>query len=252
MQIYLCLARLKFKKQYPINKIKSNYRFFKRIPALLTRRDYFFRLDCKISDIRFGSEYGGWNVVDKILNSKSIIYSFGIGEDITFDLDFIKKVGANVHAFDPTPKSLEFIKNQILPQQLIIHEYALSDYDGELTLYPPKNSNHVSYSTISKYEMDCGSKFPVRKLSTIMNQLQHDKIDLLKMDIEGAEYDVIENLITSNIKPCQLLIEFHHRFLSFGIEKTKAAISSLKSNGYKIFYVSDTGEEICFIHCDSI
>jgi len=34
----------------------------------------------------------------------AVVYSLGIGEDISFDLALIEKYGARVHAFDPTPK----------------------------------------------------------------------------------------------------------------------------------------------------
>ena len=38
------------------------------------------------------------------------------------------------------------------------------------------------------------------------------RIDILKMDIEGAEYDVIDDIINSPVPIAQVLIEFHHRF----------------------------------------
>jgi hypothetical protein len=42
----------------------------------------------------------------------------------------------------------------------------------------------------------------------------------MKMDIEGAEYEVLDGLLSSPIKPTQLLVEFHHRFPGIGLEKT--------------------------------
>lgn len=43
-----------------------------------------------------------------------------------------------------------------------------------------------------------------------MKELSHSVIDILKIDIEGSEYDVIEDLINSKIRPKELLNEFHH------------------------------------------
>jgi len=59
---------------------------------------------------------------------------------------------------------------------------------------------------------------------------------------------VIDDLIASDVKPTQLLIEFHHRFPNVGIQKTKDAIKKLKAYGYQLFSVSATGEEYGFIH----
>lgn len=80
-----------------------------------------------------------------------------------------------------------------------------------------------------------------------MQELGHAHIDLLKMDIEGAEYDVIQDMYNSNIRPGQMLIEFHHRFPGIGISKTKNATKCIKKMGYRLFSVSDAGHEYCYI-----
>lgn len=80
-----------------------------------------------------------------------------------------------------------------------------------------------------------------------MRELGHTHIDIIKMDIEGAEYDVIKDIHNSDIRPKQILVEFHHRFPGVGIKKTKEAIDSLRSIGYKMFSISDTNEEFCFV-----
>ena len=80
-----------------------------------------------------------------------------------------------------------------------------------------------------------------------MNELGHDQIDILKMDIEGAEYEVVEDIRKSEIRPRQILIEFHHRFPGVGIAKTREAIKRIKSMGYYLFSVSPNNKEYGFI-----
>jgi hypothetical protein len=65
--------------------------------------------------------------------------------------------------------------------------------------------------------------------------------------IEGAEYQVIEDLAISHIFPEQILVEFHHRFPNVGLRKTKKAMKTLKEMGYYLFSVSPSKEEFCFI-----
>ena len=67
------------------------------------------------------------------------------------------------------------------------------------------------------------------------------------MDVEGAEYDVIKDIEISNIRPDQILVEFHHRFPDIGINKSKDAIRRLREMGYCLFAISDTGEEFSFV-----
>jgi len=50
-----------------------------------------------------------------------------------------------------------------------------------------------------------------------MRELRHASIDLLKMDIEGAEYDVLADMISQRIPVKQLLVEFHHRWPQIGV-----------------------------------
>jgi hypothetical protein len=71
------------------------------------------------------------------------------------------------------------------------------------------------------------------------------------MDIEGAEYEVIEDILSSHVPISQVLIEFHHRFSDIGIGKTRSAVSRLNEAGYRIFNVSASGEEISFIKVPS-
>jgi len=81
-----------------------------------------------------------------------------------------------------------------------------------------------------------------------MKMLGHQRIELLKMDIEGAEYEVIQDLLESRVEIHQLLVEFHHRWPEVGLNKTETAIQQLNSVGYKIFSVSLSGEEYGFLH----
>jgi ribosomal protein L4 len=67
------------------------------------------------------------------------------------------------------------------------------------------------------------------------------------MDIEGAEYAAIRDILKSNLNIQQILIEFHHRFREIGINETKQAIELLRKHGYQIFSISTSREEYSFI-----
>ena len=84
-------------------------------------------------------------------------------------------------------------------------------------------------------------------VQSILQLLQHDQVDLLKIDVEGAEYEIIESLESAKHLPKQILDEYHHRFPGIGNKKTLASIEFLKKLGYKIFDVSETGREVAFV-----
>ena len=221
----------------------------KRAIQALRGRDCFFHPDIAINSTRLGSEHGGWNIPDDMISSKSIIYSGGIGTDISFDRALIEKFSCTVHAFDPTPRSIEWLKGQQLPPEFKYYEWGLADYDGTAEFHIPKNPSHISHSMVtSQVTLEESMQVQVNRIESIMHQLGHDKIDLLKIDIEGAEYPVIEDLLAGNQRPSLLLIEFHHRFKSVGAGKTKQAVKSLRAAKFQLFSVSPSGEELCFIH----
>lgn len=200
------------------------------------------------------SSYGSWTFCPDLVPEKGVIYSFGVGEDISWDLAMIERYGVTVHAFDPTPRAAEFVRKQALPEQFVFHEYGLASYDGVARFFPPENPEWVSHTML---ERKCGAgrvlEVPVRRLASIMSSLGHDRIDLIKMDIEGAEYAVMEDILES--APVaggaeQLLVEFHHRLEGKGVGDTLAAIASLERKGFRYFHISASTVDWGFVRCD--
>lgn len=198
----------------------------------------------------YGSSYGGFYVLPGLLNNNSIVYSFGIGKDISFDVKIIKKHKCEVHGFDPTPKSINWIKEQKLPKEFNFHDYGISTKTGSIEFYLPANPKHTSGSLLNMGTVKKENKLIVhmKSLEQIAHELGHKHIDVLKMDIEGAEYEVIESLLNSSITIDQLLIEFHDRLFNDRGPKSRISVEILKKNGYEIFASSASYEEISFVH----
>lgn len=224
----------------------------KRLIKALVGRDFFPKIEYRCMKERFGSDYGGWDISIEKIDKDSIVYSFGVGEDASFDLALIDRFGLVVHAFDPTPMSINWVKSQNFPNNSILHEYGLADFDGKVSFNPPENPEHVSHTLIDRPSTaEKAIIVSVKRLVTIMRELGHNKIDILKINIEGAEYQVIDDLVKSNIRPNQVLVQFHHGFPGINLRKTKEAIRKLKELNYRLFSVSSSGKVFCFIHIPS-
>ena len=197
---------------------------------------------------RFGTGCDAWDLSVEALRQNSIVYSCGVGENISFDIDIIRRFGLTVHAFDPTPRSIEWAIRQRLPDSFILHPYGITDYDGLAVFYPPNNPDHVSYSILCHPSAKAGAvKLPVKRLTTIMKDLGHTRLDVLKLDIEGSEYNVITDMAKTLIRPSQLLVEFHHHLPCGAIRETRKAIKMILRMGYTPFSVSETGHEFSFL-----
>lgn len=192
-----------------------------------------------------GSWYGGWALPDGLLQADSVVYSAGIGEDVSFDLAVIGAVGCPVHGFDPTPIARDWLARQSLPDLYSFHNVGLAESDGDMDFFPPDDAH--SFSRLPGKAGSESLKCPVRRLSSIMHDLGHDHIDLLKIDIEGFEYPVIDDFLASGILPKVFNVEFHHGYFGIGIDETREKVDKLRAHGYRIYWVSDLGREYGFI-----
>ena len=218
-----------------INKIinKINNFFFKFVPKI--ESDFY-----NIKHI--GTQYGGYDIFDDNL-SQPIIISCGLGEDASFDIEMINIYDAKVFSIDPTPRSCEYYNNLkkrfgkigngkfnetgFLNVDLYnlkkvnnnnfryINKAIWSEYDKEIQLFFPKNKNFVSLSINNKEQYDEKNYILSKTISydQIIKKHNLEKVDILKLDIEGAEIEVIHSLLNQEEKifPNQLIVEFDIR-----------------------------------------
>jgi FkbM family methyltransferase len=212
--------------------------------------------------------YGAWTLCDsQQLNAskhatsaadRALIYSFGLGEDTSFDEAIIEQYGAVVHGFDPTPKSLVYVQKRaaFLPECFFaLHDFGLNDKDGEIKLYPPANPTHVSHSQVPR-DGATPIAATVLRLATVLRVLGHRRVHVLKMDIEGAEFAVLESLLgiadsdsggdggegraDGELPFDQLLVEFHPNSYSRGASAAKDAMvrieAALGRRGFRLVH----------------
>jgi FkbM family methyltransferase len=215
----------------------------------LIGRDLKIRPQLNIPLEHYGTDYGGWSVPAGTVGADSVVYSFGIGEDASWDLGLIAAKGCTVHGFDPTPKSLAWAKDHITESKMIIHPLALSHENGSIDLWLPANPEHVSASCRpSKNHSEVKLSVDAKTVTAIMEEFGHDHVDVLKMDIEGAEYPVIAGMIGDGSinRIGVLLIEFHHWMPAFSLQDTKEALKKLEGSGFVPAWVSPSGHEVLF------
>ena len=100
-----------------------------------------------------------------------MLCSFGVGRDISFDSAMIDRFKCEIYAFDPSPKSIDWITSQTLPEQCYFYPVGISDYDCEVKFFPPVEEDHVSFSmSPTSIESDTGAILaPILRLETIMS-----------------------------------------------------------------------------------
>jgi FkbM family methyltransferase len=216
-----------------------------RAVRYLIGRAFPHQIQINLQKEKFGGENASWVIFPGDLSPDSVVYSLGVGNEIQFDLSLIEKFSVNVYAFDPTPESIAWISNQKLPEQFHFIDCGVMDYDGVAQF---QQFDGVQFGTKILTSRDSRVvELKVFRLATIMKNLNHTKIDLLKINIEGGEYAVIADLLGSNLDVKQIVVEFHHRLPGYSLQQTKQAVQSLNNKGYKTLHISDTDKEYSFI-----
>lgn len=227
--------------------LQERLTYWKRI---LTREEMYISRQIKLPVRWAGEPFAGFFVAPGLIPEKGIVYSFGVGTNISFDLEMIKNHGASVYAFDPTPRSIEFIEQSQLPKSFHFIPVGIDREDGHTFFFLPEDPSHVSCSTHNRWDESANNrkiKVPVKRFSTLARELGHTKIDVLKIDIEGSEYGIMDDVLSSGVEITQLLVEVHHRFNGIGIQKTKDLIAQINKAGYKIAAISGSREEYTFV-----
>jgi FkbM family methyltransferase len=224
-------------------------RLAKRVGRLVTGKDCLYSYDARPAKAQLGTDYGGWTIAPGGLGPESVVYSFGVGNDVSFDLSLIDRFGCAVHGFDPSPGVSGWVQKQSLPPAYCFHPFGLGAVDGEISFFSPASgSGMFSVSGDHQNVTSTETKLQVKTLCGIVALLGSPQIDILKMDVEGAEYDLIEPIIQCPVPIKQLLIEFHHRSGVGTLQSTIDSVNQLRAAKFQLFHVSETSSEFSFIH----
>jgi FkbM family methyltransferase len=181
---------------------------------------------------------GGWTIPAEAIAPGAICYCAGVGEDVSFDLALIEKHACEVFSFDPTPRSIEFVGNEVdADPRFHFLPYGIWSEDRTMTFHQPEEGlmfHSLTTDTVASSQFDAECK----RLVTLMRELGHDHIDLLKLDIEGAEYDVVDDLVTSGIRPRVLCVEFHGvAHMDASMWRLRRSLRALAQAGYRIVHI---------------
>ena len=179
---------------------------------------------------RYGTDYGGWTVPVNHLTEESICYCVGVGVDASFDFALVENFSCNVFSFDPTELAIQYMEESEYDRtKLSFHRIGVWDENKTLKLFAPANPAHTSSSVYDLHGTNKYVEIECKTLKTIMLELGHSRLDLLKLDIEGAWKNVVENIVNEEIDISILCIELDS---PVSLMKVRRVIKGLAKLGF--------------------
>jgi FkbM family methyltransferase len=187
---------------------------------------------------RLGSGYGGYVVPLDLIGKGWICYSGGLGEDISFELELAARCRCHIYGFDPVPKSIAYVSATADGNdRFTLFPVGLWSTDSTVELFVPANGDHVSHSIVNLQGTNDSITATCRSLRSLMTELGHPRIDLLKLDVEGAEYEVLKPVFAGDLS-CRVLCVDFHKVTS--LDDMVASVNRLRDVGYVPVHVYRT------------
>tara|TARA_Y100001970_G_scaffold261373_1_gene344440 strand:- start:14226 stop:15056 length:831 start_codon:yes stop_codon:yes gene_type:complete len=228
---------------YTENRIKDTYK-------RLLSADFHYRLDSRrVKTKEFEERFplvderhylvGNYYLDSQIpIGKEDIIYSFGVGGDIDFDLEVVSRFGCNVFLFDPQSYSAQFMKtNHSNNPKLKYSQIGVWKEEGKFRFEIDRITGQASLvwtnGKNNAFEAYC------KPITQIMSDNGHLSIDVLKMDIEGAAIEVLNQVLDADVFPTQIIVEFERpRYSTKGtyhfFEQVEHLASRMRDAGYHV------------------
>ena len=148
-----------------------------------------------------------------------------------------------VHAFEPVPAVFERLKNHVERnrlQNIRMHSLALSDRNGTCTIASADatsdNQGLGSIVNTNEIIVPVRQEIQAQTLDDFVSQQHIDRIDLIKIDIQGAEMLLLEggNQVFTNLSP-DILIEISPTDLAQGGFNSRDVCCLIERYGYGIY-----------------
>jgi len=181
--------------------------------------------------VDLGTAYGGWTVPGALIDSSWTCYLVGAGGDISVDRELIRRYGVKAaRSFEAVEELVERARKDGADEpRFSAHHAAIAAGDGPLRMQVSHDPQSRSVSAAGLYDSKNYIELPGRTLQSLMSELGDTTIDLLKLDIEGSEYDLLPTLDLNALGVKVLAIQLHH---TGTVRDAKGLIERLNRQGY--------------------
>lgn len=142
--------------------------------------------------------------------------------------------GARCHSIEASPALFPKLD---LPKSAVAHHFAVSGTDGTITFAISDNpeASHVVDGAPAADEAGQVT-VPARSLGNFLTEVAPDGLDLLKLDVEGAEIAALASVTDEQLaRIAQITVEFHNFCGYVTVEEVERTIERLRALDFEVF-----------------
>lgn len=114
----------------------------------------------------------------------------------------VERYDPTIHAFEPGEGAFARLERTFADRPRVhLHRAALGAHDGVARLDEAGPGSTVTAATAPAGAAAVPGEVEVRDVATLLDELGLDRVDLLKLNIEGGEYDVLDRLAETGWLP---------------------------------------------------
>ena len=164
--------------------------------------------------VRLGRAHDGGYVVDsEIIKQCNILITFGLGSDWSFELDYMKKnKEIEIYVYDHTVSSYPYIKEVIKYFRRFITFRATFESVANRVKYLSNYKSFLNSKNINYFKEKI--TFPIKNKIDTDVEKAFSRVDksgdvVIKCDIDGGEYKIIDGILKYSSRVKMLIFEFH-------------------------------------------
>jgi FkbM family methyltransferase len=180
------------------------------------------------------------------LSADSVVIDGGCSYEADFSVCLMRRHGVRAFGVDPTRKHAPALRTleRAYPGRFVHVPCAIAAVDGVLTFN--ESEQNESGSLLKDHVnvlQDRTTSYDVSALTprSLLERIGVEAVDILKLDLEGAEYSVLEGIRDEDLRRVrQLFVEFHHHAVNHYTEAdTRRIVELVCALGFKAFSLDD-------------
>jgi FkbM family methyltransferase len=179
-----------------------------------------------------GSDYGYWVVPVEWIDSSWTCYCVGAGGDITFERELLARYAPTVRSFEPDE---DYVGRIEVPEEdaerFSAHQMAIVPADGPIRMQRTHIPGSRSLSPVHLYDTEDYVEVPGRSLRSLMEEFGDDSVELLKVDVEGGEYDLVPTLDLAGMGVRVFCIQLHH---TGSVRDARSLVEGVRDQGFRL------------------